>query len=323
MKCTNAGKLPLSYLLIVSCFQDSYSLVSNTSHQNSNTVSLDRRAFITRNGLNSFIATNIFKPCGVQAQDEKSESSITAQDRGGKPFAPPEALLPATRLKLWFDGIYTLSCNLSKTNDQNERHEIVLKMNSIFSDRPKLFFSEKIGKRTITPTAQLSTSVSSANKDQYQINRKGMGVGDKVAAMLNQADVERQWGMIQYAESKREETNEMRAAFNFYTRQLSFGDSYVLTASKEERKKMIRNDELPSLTAVITSDLDRRDLYRNQFLTVIEDAQAEVMYQSKQAIDQVDVLDIINLVNEANVAFENWFLLIAPEDVKFAIDTLS
>ena len=86
---------------------------------------------------------------------------------------------------------------------------------------------------------------------------------------------------------------------------------------------MIRNDELPSLTAVITSDLDRRDLYRNQFLTVIEDAQAEVMYQSKQAIDQLDVLDIINLVNEANVAFENWFLLIAPEDVKFAIDTLS
>lgn len=64
-------------------------------------------------------------------------------------------------------------------------------------------------------------------------------------------------------------------AFNYYTRQLSFADEYVLTASKEERKQLIRNDNLPSLTAVITSDLDRRDLYRNQFLTAIDDASAE------------------------------------------------
>jgi hypothetical protein len=291
-----------------------------------------RRGFIARNGLHVLIATNIiFKPFGVQAQEEEEEeerimdSVVIAQqqDRGGKPFAPPDALLPVTRLKLWLNGIDTLSATIQTTKDPKERYEIVVQMNATLSDPPKLFYSEQMRKRTISPTtAQLSTTVSAANKDQYQTNRNRMGVGDKVAAMLNQADVERQWGMLQYAESKREEANEMRAAFNCYTKQLTFGDNYVLNGSKEERKKMIRNDELPSLTAVITSDLDQRDLYRNQFLTSIEDARAEVMYQSKQTMDQVDVSDIIDLVSQANTACENWFSLIAPQDVKAAIDTL-
>jgi hypothetical protein len=58
---------------------------------------------------------------------------------------------------------------------------------------------------------------------------------------------------------------------NYYTQQLEFdGDRYLLTSSKEDKKRMIRNDQLPTLTVVITSDLDLRDLYRNQFLTAME-----------------------------------------------------
>ena len=167
--------------------------------------------------------------------------------------------------------------------------------------------------------AQLTTSISSANKDQYQMNRNGLNVGDKVIAMWNQVDVERQWGMLQYAESKREEGNEMRAAFNFYARQLSFADEYVLTAPKDKRKEMIRNDALPSITAVIASDLDRRDLYRNQFLTAIDDAVAEVAYQVRLKPEEVDVTDVVNLVNEAHEACENWFLLIPSQDVEEAV----
>mmetsp|Transcript_2488 Transcript_2488/g.5266 ORF Transcript_2488/g.5266 Transcript_2488/m.5266 type:complete len:154 (-) Transcript_2488:10-471(-) len=144
-----------------------------------------------------------------------------------------------------------------------------------------------------------------------------------MTAMMNQADVERQWGMLQYTESKREEGSEMRAALNFYTRQISFADEYTLTASKEERKKMIRNDELPTLTAVITSDLDRRDLYRNQFLTAIDDACAEAAYQVKQqnnnAQDDVDVTDLVDLVSQAHSACDSWFTLIASRDVEEAI----
>jgi len=38
---------------------------------------------------------------------------------------------------------------------------------------------------------------------------------------------------------------------------------------------MIRNDSLPSVKAVITADLDLRDLYRNQVLTGVEDFRAQ------------------------------------------------
>ena len=234
--------------------------------------------------------------------------------------------MPATRLKLWVDRGYELSSSLSPVTkdmalDLDEQYEILQEMNSLLSAPPKLFLSEK-KKRTSSPTAQITTSVSGANKDQYQLNRKGLNVGDKFAAMLNQADVERQWGMLQYAESKREQTNEMRAAFNYYTQQLSFGDNYVLTASKEEKKKMIRNDELPTLTAVITSDLDLRDLYRNQFLTAIEDVQAEVAYQAKQTPDGLDISDTVDLMSQAFIASKKWFDVIAPRDVEEAMDAV-
>ena len=133
--------------------------------------------------------------------------------------------------------------------------------------------------------------------------------------------------------------NEIRAAFNFYTKQLKFGDSYLLTASKEDKKRMIRNDELPSLTAVITSDLDLRDLYRNQLLTSIDDLQAEVLYQVKVVKQQqkpnsksksteeeiiiIDMEDIISLMEQAHTACDNWFNLIPTEDVKLAFDIVS
>jgi hypothetical protein len=247
-------------------------------------------------------------------------SAAFADGRDGKPFAPLEALLPATRLKLWVDDIYVISKDLSIKTASAQQRITMQQMNDKLSNPPKLFQGETMAKRTNNPTAQLTTAVSSVNKDQYQMNRKSLNLGDKFTAMLNQADVERQWGMLQYAESKREEDNEMRAAFNFYIRQLTFSDEYMLTASKEKKKEMIRNDELPSVTAVITSDLDRRDFYRNQFLTAIDDLTAEVAYQVKQQTsEEIDVTDTVSLMNEAHDACENWFSLIASQDVEEAI----
>ena len=232
-----------------------------------------RRAFIA----NSVLTTSTL------LQPTSAAFAVATDGRGGKPFAPLEALLPATRLKLWVDEIYVISQDLSiKTTAQEgnsssaQQRITIQQMNDKLSNPPKLFQGETMAKRTNNPTAQLTTAISSVNKDQYQMNRKSLNLGDKFTAMLNQADVERQWGMLQYAESKREEDNEMRAAFNFYSRQLTFSDEYMLTASKEKKKEMIRNDELP-----FTSDLDRRDLYRNQFLTAIDDLTAEVAYQVK------------------------------------------
>jgi len=260
-----------------------------------------------------------------------------------QPFAPLEALLPAARLKLWMDEAYEMTSLLSgpSSTDKRKKDEIqicdtILRLNNLLSSPPKLFFQgerqqlkKSGGAGGGSMMGQMTSSVSSANKDQYQRNRKNLNVGDKFVAMLNQADVERQWGMLQYAESKREESNEMRAAFNFYTQQLNFnGDTYVLTASKQDRKDMIRNDALPSLTSVITSDLDLRELYRNQFLTAVEDVQAEVAYQAKQCQSsssgggEVDVLDVQELMMQAYTALSKWFSLIPQKDVQEAVEKL-
>lgn len=252
------------------------------------------------------------------AIDEDDVRPIESKTRDGRPFAPREALLPMARLKVWSDKVYEKASSLSQV-DNEHRYQTLLELDRLISSPPKLFASEKFPKRTVGTTAQITSAVSTANRDQYQMNRRSFNIGDKVAAMLNQADVERQWGMLQYAESKREESNEMRAAFNFYTQQLTFGDRYNLNASKEERKMMIRNDELPTLTAVITSDLDLRDLFRNQYLTAIDDLQAEVSYQAKQTSDTIDVSEIIILVTQANKALSQWFALISSTDVQEAI----
>ena len=278
----------------------------------------DRRVFLRKN-INILLAPAITVNTAAWAEEDESAHTHSSNDRGGRPFAPPQALLPATRLKLWVDEVYLLSRDATIVQDQNERYKILQRINERLSNPPNLFQGEKIDKGTLPSTAQLTTGISSANKDQYQLNRKGMNVGDKMSAILNQADVERQWGMLQYAESKREEGSEMRRAFNFYTRQLTFSDQYVLTASKEERKKMIRNDELPTLTSVITSDLDSRDLYRNQFLTAIDDACAEAAYQVKQHVEEADVTDLADIVRQAHSACNDWFSLIAPQDVADAI----
>ena len=278
----------------------------------------DRRAFLIKS--QGFAGATIAAPFLARAEEISPNNAIEDQ-RGNRPYAPLEALLPVTRLKLWLDRSYALSCNLSTAKDKDEKFTNLQEMDKILSNPPKLFYSEKIDKRAKGSTAQLTTGISAANKNQYQFNRQGLNVGDKFAAMLNQADVERQWGMLQYAESKREDSNEMRAAFNFYTRQITFSDKYILTAPKEQRKNMIRNDELPSLTAVITADLDLRDLYRNDFLNNIEDARAEVAYQVKQ--DDPDVVDTIDLVKQAYTACDKWFVLISPKDVQEAIDAVS
>ena len=316
---------------------------SSSSSETCTSLALTRRYLLQNSGLTLI-------SCFVLPIQSKAEvvDPIQPSRQQQKPFAPTSALLPILKLKIWLDEAFDVSTSMKQLKPKEQRDEVyllVLKMNDILTNPPKLFFKGERMEKSSTSTSssivaanfgQLTGSISSINKDQYQSNRQSLNMANKVAAMLNQADVERQWGMLQYAEQKRANENEMRAAFNFYTSQLSFGDSYILTANKDERKTMIRNDELPSLSAVITSDLDLRDLYRNQFLTSIEDLKAEVAYQVKlggtnrhvdgndgiQSMDEMDIADILEFMNTAHTAMENWFDMIEVKEVDAAMKTL-
>ena len=276
-------------------------------------------------GATSLSPALAFDDVDVDIDAKAGTNTSPTASRGGKPYAPIETLVPALRLKLWVDEAYALSQQLAGADiadNKDQQYQLLRQMNDILSGPPKLQIGSKAPKRTSGSTAQLTTGISSANKSQYKEVRKDLSIPDKMAAMLNQADVERQYGMLKYAESKREKSNDFRLAFNLYTQSLVFGDTYQLTASKEDKKRMIRNDELPSLTAVITSDLDLRDLYRNQFLTSIEDAKAEVAYQVKQVPQDIDRADAISLMADAHTACQKWFDLIPSVDIDEALNVM-
>lgn len=258
----------------------------------------------------------------VQRQEASSPSGAI------KPYAPLSALLPATRIKLWIEKAAEAAKPLTITDTENRRSSYLSSLkdlNDILQNPPMVFVKEPpLTRSVVASTAQLTAGISSANKVDSRQNRRGLNVADRMAAALNQADVERQWGMLQYGEAKKEKSNAFRAAFNYYTQQLQFdGDRFLLTASKEERKQMIRNDKIPTLTAVVVSDLDLRDLYRNQFLTGIDDLRAEVAYQVSQTPETIDIADTLELLSQVRTACQNWFDLIDPRDVEVAVFAVS
>ena len=131
----------------------------------------------------------------------------------------------------------------------------------------------------------------------------------------------RQWSRLVQAERKREEASEVRRALNIYTTNLNFNpNKYVYSGSKEERKRLIREDRLPSATEVIRSDLDARDLYRNQVQTKLEDVRAEYLYQKGVGLE--DLSELVGLLKEAKVALDSWFGFIPDEDVKLALEAV-
>ena len=111
----------------------------------------------------------------------------------------------------------------------------------------------------------------------------------------------------------------MRAAFNSYTNNLIFGDSSLLTASKLEKSKMIRDDRIPGVTSVIRSDLDLRDLYRNQVLTAVDDARAELKYQLQQQ-ETLDASELVAVLSVAQTSCNKWFDFVPEDYAKEAMD---
>jgi hypothetical protein len=272
------------------------------------------------------IATADSTPGSAPVDDKEPMESL-------KPFAPVSALLPATRARIWIEEAFQISASL--TNNQNnskDQIQTLERLNQVLSNRPPLFqkgekLVPRVGSTALAQFTAKKSNTKLTNMGQQQdVNSQdpfasGPSLADKFSRALNQADVARQWGILQAQESRTESQNELRAAWNYYTQQLEFNpSSYEWKASAEEKKRRIRNDQLPTPQAVIVSDLDLRDLYRNQLLTALDDATAEVQYQLKQqqGDNALDVTDIVDLMNQAHTACTKWFDMIDKRDVKEA-----
>lgn len=99
----------------------------------------------------------------------------------------------------------------------------------------------------------------------------------------------------------------------------------TLTGSRSERSRLIRDDRLPDVKNVIASDMGLRYLLRNEVLTALDDARAELRYQMGELDNgkkglEVDGAELLEILQRAQISCSKWFDLIGDEDVAEAFD---
>ena len=217
--------------------------------------------------------------------------SAVADDIGSagikKPYAPMEYLLPAARVRIYIDhAVETAQAMVDsqKRNDVKEtERQLIAKLSALLLE-PRQFMSKKESSTAKNYLEQETGEAwSKARREDFQ---KQLNIQVDPLTALNESF--EQWGERRQFQRLRkqqlalEKTNSMRAAFNAYTNNLVFGETYVLTADQKDKSRLIRSyNQLPDVTSVIRSDLDLRDLHRNQVLTAMDDARQNCSFSCK------------------------------------------
>lgn len=269
-----------------------------------------RRAFVSRAVAAVFLPTvsTIF-PSFVQASDVR---------------APLELLRPATRIKIFIDQAIDI---LLLPNDDKTGSEKLERLQKFFDSQPNFMTpeEEKLSKRYLE--INTSTAWQEARRKEREARGAELGIDystpyDKFNTAIQQWGDNRQFQILRSRQRGLERSNQMRAAFNAYTNNLVFGDAYKLNAEGDAKKSLIRNDALPNVNSVVVSDLDLRDLYRNQVLQNMEDAKAELEYQLKSIDDEADVEEILNYLKKARSSCQEWFNFIPKDDIEAALQSV-
>jgi len=227
-----------------------------------------------------------------------------------KPFAPNENLLPAVRVMISIEEAQYLTGTLARDINEETR-------TSTFQTLSDLFLQPQ----NYTKSLKLQ-GVPSKPADRYLDSYKSMDGDLPFQRYLVKSGDVSAWKNLKKEEKMKEKSDPVRAALNAYTDALTFaGDSYLLNVDRATRSNMLREDRLPDVKQVITSDMGMRYLYRNQVLTAIEDFRAELQYQS-QHLDQTDSAEMVKLLDDASKALKRWLGLIDSNDVRLAVDTV-
>jgi len=271
---------------------------------------------------------------------EEIEGLYLAQPMGptgesSRPTAPIEYLVPAARVGFYIHQALAIVediaqlANSSKDDERQKRiDDNIAKLDILFAKPPSFIKSSdpSVNRRDpYTNSIPILGEIGTAAQKQKERKDRSIEVGlapqfFEVGELVGER---RQWNQLQKAESARENASEVRRAFNIYTTNLNFNrNKYEWTGSKEEKSKMIRDEKLPTTTDVIRSDLDARDLFRNQIQTSLEDSKAEYLYQIKEKDNgrSFDATELSIVLREAQVAVDKWFNFIPDSDAKRALE---
>ena len=294
---------------------------------------------------------------GSSSSSSSSSNNSSSSPRNSKPYAPLENLLPATRVLVLINSAVEIAQALSNKQQQQQQLQTLQDLILNESKQPTTYFktaAEATASKTYlqidtwqtwnkarqseTMSTQSSFLLDSGGGQQQQ--QQGLSVIiNRPFTSLNEAA--EQWGertqfsRLQKQQMALERKNPMRAAFNAYTNNLLFGDRYTLTADPAVKRRLIRDDRLPDVTSVVRSDLDLRDLYRNQVLTAWEDATAELEYQleriksssssssssslSSSTTTAFDATELLGLLRQAQSSCQEWFKFVPEQDMKEAL----
>jgi len=279
-------------------------------------------------------------------QGMEGDSSSTTPIR--KPYAPVEYLLPAARVKWTIDRAVSVAAVLEASKQKknaDEREDSLLELRSLLLEPqsymrgPSTASSEKSegGGGSVSPADRGRRPLLPGKEymDAYAENRRKVDAVFKPGALLVQSGEIAAWLRLQGEERQKEQQDEIREALNTYTNALTFkSDSYLLNLPAQQRSELIRQERLPDVKQVVQSDLDLRTLYRNELLTAIQDARAELEYQLRQqsrtdegkSQQQQDTSDgdsdygeLLELLRKAQSASDKWFSFIDDGDVKEAM----
>jgi hypothetical protein len=261
-----------------------------------------------------------------------------------KPFAPVETLLPAVRVKLSIDRALSLTNSLiasstSITTNNALSIEGQRKSQEMYVETLHQLENILLSPQNYVQSLQLQ-GVPPKPADLYLQSYKPMKGDLPFQRLFIQSGDVQTWKQLKKNEKEQERSSEVRAALNAYTDALSFTSaSYLLNVDKATRSSMVREDKLPDVKQVITSDMGMRYLYRNQVLTAMDDVKAEFEYELRKCqppsstdnssketqmvvLEADDWMELLNLLDLADKAIDRWFSLIDSEDVKNAYHEL-
>jgi hypothetical protein len=235
--------------------------------------------------------------------------------------APIELLLPATRVKRYIDQATGLCQSLNKNVNDKALADDLLHLKHFLEEEPMFMTEEeeKLSKRYLE--IKTSAAWQQARLKEREARGAEMGIDyttpyDKMNTKIQQWGDNRQFKILRSRQQRLEQSSTIRSALNTYTNNLVFGDAYKLNIEGDEKKSLVRNDGLPNVNSVVVSDLDLRDLYRNQVLQNMDDAKAEIDYQLKSG--DLNVEEIAAFLKQAQSSFQEWFNLIPTSDVEEA-----
>jgi hypothetical protein len=252
-----------------------------------------------------------------------SSGSLPAQ--ASEVRGPIELLRPATRVRRYIDQAITICLSIQAENSTDVSS--LEPLAQYFGNEPASFLTPeetKLSRRYL----EIDTSSAWQSARLKEREERGAEIGvdyttpyDRVNTAIQQWGDKTQFQILRSRQRNLEQASSLRAAFNAYTNNLVFGDAYQLNIQGDAKKSLVRNNALPDVNAVVVSDLDLRDLYRNQILQNVDNAKAELQYQRKTG--DMDIAEIVECLVAAQVSCNDWFGFIPKTDVDAAFEAVT